>query len=176
MDHRSPLESIFSVISHDKPVKHALYNAVALFLMFLCCAAGYAVYMILEPFIKPLIWAVLVGSALHPLKQSLRYRFQMWLETLEITKTPVILGIVFVPVSTVDSISEFIENASQDYLNNKLTVETVKKIDFDEVAKKKEDLDLDKCTEHNASAKKKTDREKHRNDLDLSISARCAKK
>ncbi|KAJ8945745.1 hypothetical protein NQ318_012067 [Aromia moschata] len=108
MDHRSPLESIFSVISglpqgHDKPVKHALYNAVALFLLFLCCAAGYALYMILEPFIKPLMWALLVGSALHPLKRSLRM-----VETLETTNTPVIFGVILLPVNIMNDLSEFI--------------------------------------------------------------------
>ncbi|XP_023013732.2 transmembrane protein 245 [Leptinotarsa decemlineata] len=113
MDRLSPLENIFSVIGslpqgHDKPVKHAIYNAVALFVLFLCCGAGYAVYMILEPFIKPLIWAVLVGSALHPLKRSLRYRFQTWFETLESTNTPMVFGIVLLPINIVDSISEIL--------------------------------------------------------------------
>lgn len=113
MDHRSPLESIFSVIGglpqgHDKPIKHALYNALALFLLFVCCAAGYAVFMILEPFIKPLMWAVLVGSALHPLKRSLRYRFQTWFETLESTNTPVVLGIMLLPLNITNNLSEFI--------------------------------------------------------------------
>lgn len=113
MDHRSPLESIFSVIGglpqgHDKPVKHALYNAVALFLLFLCCATGYALYMILEPFVKPLIWAVLVGSALHPLKRSLRDRFQAWFEMLEVTNTPVIFGVILLPINIINDLSEFI--------------------------------------------------------------------
>ncbi|VEN49353.1 unnamed protein product [Callosobruchus maculatus] len=113
MDTRSPLENIFSVIGslpqgHDKPVKHALYNAVALFLLFLSCAAGYAVYMILEPFIKPLMWAVLVGSALHPIKRSLRYKFQTWFETLECTNTPVVFGIILIPFNILNDLSEFI--------------------------------------------------------------------
>lgn len=113
MDYRSPLESIFNVIGplpqgHDKPVKQALYNAVAFFLLFICCAAGYAVYMILEPFIKPLIWAVLVGSALHPLKHSLRLRFQSWFETLDITNTPVVFGVILLPFNIVNDLSEFV--------------------------------------------------------------------
>lgn len=113
MEHKSPLESIFSVIGglpqgHDKPVKHAVYNALALLLLFICCAAGYAVYMILEPFIKPLIWALLVGSALHPLKRSLRYRFQTWFESLEATNTPVILGLILLPLNITNDLSQFI--------------------------------------------------------------------
>lgn len=113
MDYRSPLESIFNVIGalpqgHDKPIKHALYNTVAFFLLFTCCAAAYAVYMILEPFIKPLIWAVLVGSALHPLKHSLRLKFQSWFETLDTTNTPVVFGVFLLPFNIVSELSEFV--------------------------------------------------------------------
>lgn len=113
LDYRSPLESIFNVIGtlpqgHDKPVKQALYNAVAFFLLFVCCAAGCALYMILEPFIKPLIWAVLVGSALHPLKYSLRFKFQSWFETLSTTNTPVVFGIVLLPFDIINDLSEFL--------------------------------------------------------------------
>lgn len=113
MDHRSPLDSIFNVIGtlpqgHDKPVKQALYNSVAFFLLFICCAAGYAVYMILEPFIKPLMWAVLVGSALHPMKNSLRLKFQSWFQTLDTSNTPVILGVLLLPLNVTNEVAEFL--------------------------------------------------------------------
>lgn len=111
MDHRSPLESFFGVIGslpqgHDKPVKQAVYNAVALFLLFLCAAAALGLYMILEPFVKPLMWALLVGSALHPLKRSLRDRFQNWFQMLETTNTPAILGFALLPVNIFNDVSE----------------------------------------------------------------------
>ncbi|CAG9864333.1 unnamed protein product [Phyllotreta striolata] len=113
MDPLPALGNIFSAIrslpqGHDKPVKQAVYNAVALFLLFVCCAAAYAVYMILEPFVKPLMWAALVGSALHPLKRSLRDRFNAWFKTLEVTSTPVVFGIFLIPVNIVNDISEFV--------------------------------------------------------------------
>ncbi|XP_063905682.1 transmembrane protein 245 [Zophobas morio] len=113
MDHRSPLESIFGIIGglpqgHDKPVKHALYNAVALLLLVLCCAAAWALFLILEPFVKPLIWALLVGSVLHPLKRSLRDRFQAWFESLEVAHTPIVLGVVLLPINIINDLSDFI--------------------------------------------------------------------
>lgn len=113
MDHRSPLESFFGVIGslpqgHDKPVKQAVYNAVALLLLFLCCAAALGLYLILEPFIKPLMWALLVGSALHPLKRSLRDRFQGWFQMLEDTNTPTVLGLVLLPINIFNEVSECI--------------------------------------------------------------------
>ncbi|EFA06639.1 transmembrane protein 245 [Tribolium castaneum] len=113
MDHRSPLESIFGIIGglpqgHDKPVKHALYNAVALLLLFLCCAASWALFMILEPFVKPLIWALLVGSVLHPLKRSLRDKFQAWFKSLEVSHTPIVLGVMLIPINIVNDLSDLI--------------------------------------------------------------------
>lgn len=113
MDYRSPLESIFGIIGglpqgHDKPVKHALYNALALLLVFLGLAATYAVFVILEPFVKPLIWALLVGSVLHPLKRSLRDKFEAWFLFLEESHTPVVLGLVLLPINIVNDLSDFI--------------------------------------------------------------------
>lgn len=113
MDTRSPLESIFGVIGslpqgHDKPVKQAVYNAVALLLLLMCAAAALGLYWILEPFVKPLMWALLVGSALHPLKRSLRDRFQGWFQMLEDTNTPAVLGLVLLPVNIFNNVSECI--------------------------------------------------------------------
>lgn len=113
MDHRSPLDNIFNIISalpqgHDKPVKHAVYNAAAIFLLTLCCGAAYALYMILDPFIKPLIWALLVGSVLHPIKHRLSHNLKSWFYSLDRSGTPVILGMIVAPISLVNNFSEFI--------------------------------------------------------------------
>lgn len=93
---------------HEKPLKHALYNALALLLLFLCCAAAYALYLILEPFIKPLIWAVLVGSVLHPLKCSLAKKFHSWFTKIDESNTPLFIGLCVIPVNIVNDLSEII--------------------------------------------------------------------
>lgn len=121
MDHRSPLENIFNIIGglpqgHDKPVKHALYNAVAIFLLILCCATGWALYLVLEPFIKPLLWALLVGSVLHPLKHSLRKQFEKWFQHIEESATPFLLGICVLPFGIVNNFSELIGSTLLKYL------------------------------------------------------------
>lgn len=113
METRSPLEGIFNMIGalpqgHDKPIEHALYNAVAIFLLFICCAAGWALYVILEPFIKPLMWALLVGSVLHPLKRSLSETFLQWLTSLEEANTPVVIGVLLLPVNILNTLSIFL--------------------------------------------------------------------
>ncbi|KRT84545.1 hypothetical protein AMK59_311, partial [Oryctes borbonicus] len=121
MDYRSPLENIINIFGslpqgHDKPVKQAVYNALALFLLFLGCAAGCALYLILEPFIKPLMWALLVGSVLHPLKYKLAQRFKSWFHSLEESNTPVVFGLILVPVNLVDNISELLGNKLLNHL------------------------------------------------------------
>lgn len=113
MDHRSPLDNIFNIIGglpqgHDKPIKHALYNSLALFLLFICCAALGFLYLILEPFIKPLMWALLVGSVLHPIKYTLAQKFKSWFDTLDESRTPIVIGIFFIPINIINDISEFI--------------------------------------------------------------------
>ncbi|KAK9746388.1 hypothetical protein QE152_g6196 [Popillia japonica] len=121
MDYRSPLENIINIFGslpqgHDKPVKQAVYNALALFLLFLGCAAACALYLILEPFIKPLMWALLVGSVLHPLKYKLAQRFKSWFDGLDDSNTPVVFGILLVPVNVTDNISELLGNKLLNHL------------------------------------------------------------
>ncbi|KAB0804545.1 hypothetical protein PPYR_01515 [Photinus pyralis] len=121
MEYRSPLDNVFNFISglpqgHDKPVKHALYNAIALFALVLCCAASYALYVILGPFIKPLMWALLVGSVLHPFKRSLAKKFKSWFDTMEETGTPIFIEIFVIPVNIISSLSDFIGDKLLKYI------------------------------------------------------------
>lgn len=113
MEHRSPLENIFGIIGglpqgHDKPIKHALYNTVALLILLLSCAATWALFLILEPFVKPLMWALLVGSVLHPLKRSLSDKFQAWFMSLEVSRTPIVFGVLLIPINIISDLSDCI--------------------------------------------------------------------
>lgn len=107
----SPFENVFSFLGslpqgHEKAVKHALYNALALFLLIISSAAGWGLFIILGPFIKPLVWALLCGSVLHPFKHSLATVLQSWLQTLESSSTLLLFGVLMVPVNIIDDISE----------------------------------------------------------------------
>lgn len=117
MDYRSPLENIISILpqGHDKPVKHAIYNALALLFLFLGCAATIALYLILEPFIKPLMWALMVGSVLHPLKFRLSQGFRSWFENLEERRRPIVIALLLIPINIVDNFSELIGNKLMKY-------------------------------------------------------------
>ncbi|XP_049960516.1 transmembrane protein 245 [Schistocerca serialis cubense] len=118
----SPLDNVFSFLGglpqgHEKALKQALYNALALFFLFVCCIAGVALFYVLEPFIKPLIWALLCGSVLHPFKYSLSTAMQGWIDSLSASSTPLIIGIVLAPIKIVDNLSEIIGDITVKYIN-----------------------------------------------------------
>ncbi|KAG8226009.1 hypothetical protein J437_LFUL015935, partial [Ladona fulva] len=105
----SPFDTMFNFIpqGHEKALKHALYNALAIFLMMICVSGVIAVFYILEPFIKPLLWALLCGSVLYPLKQTLADILKRWLEELDHSSTPLVFGMILVPIQVVDAMSEW---------------------------------------------------------------------
>ncbi|XP_017879657.1 transmembrane protein 245 isoform X2 [Ceratina calcarata] len=108
---RSPMDNLFNMLSgfsagHEKALKQGIYNAVALFLLCLISAAGYGLFFILRPFVKPLIWALLCGSVLFPFKYSLTTIAQSWFEKTEASHTPLIIKFTLLPVQIVDKASD----------------------------------------------------------------------
>ncbi|XP_017767693.1 PREDICTED: LOW QUALITY PROTEIN: transmembrane protein 245 [Eufriesea mexicana] len=89
---RSPMDNLFNMLSgfsagHDS-------------------AAGYGLYIILKPFVKPLIWALLCGSVLFPFKYSLTTIVQSWFKKTEMSHTPLIINLMVLPIQIIDRISD----------------------------------------------------------------------
>lgn len=120
-DDKSPFGSIMNFLNviprgHEKALKQAFFNAGALFILFLCGAAGWALFYILEPFMKPLIWALLIGSVVHPFKYFLTTKFELWFHDLTVSSTPLFLGFFLLPIHLVDDLSESIGNVLKNYI------------------------------------------------------------
>lgn len=117
---QSPFENILNIIGglsegNEKPMKHGFYNAFALFILAICCAAVYVLFLILEPFFKPLFWALLVGSLLHPFKYKLSNKLKSWFENLEKTNTSVVFGLMVIPVNVVNQASDTVGHQFKEH-------------------------------------------------------------
>ncbi|XP_067143203.1 transmembrane protein 245 isoform X1 [Centruroides vittatus] len=101
---------------HEKALKQAFYNTAAILLVLIVFVGAVAVYFVLEPFLRPLLWAVLFGSVLHPFKASLAYVFKNWLQGLQTTNTPLVVGSIVMPFRFVDGMSETVGDFLLKYI------------------------------------------------------------
>ncbi|KAK7867585.1 hypothetical protein R5R35_014791 [Gryllus longicercus] len=118
---KSPIENVVNLLGgvpqdHEKALKHGFYNALAILLLMIALSAGWAVFIVLEPFFKPLLWALLCGSVLYPIKHSLATSMNSWLSSLPTNSTPLLLGIIIVPIQILDNTSERIGNVTLKYI------------------------------------------------------------
>lgn len=119
VDKMDMLNNIFTPQGHESAMKQALYNTLAFVFVLVFAAAGVALYFILEPFLQPLLWALLFGSVLYPFKHSLSQLLREWLQNVQ---APLVVAVATSPVTVLDSISHSLITLIIKYLKLLLAI------------------------------------------------------
>eukprot|EP00794_Sanderia_malayensis_P003348 gene3347-3837_t len=106
----SPFNVVFGNTGpqHEKALKQAFYNTTALVFVFLSGTIAVVVYYVLEAFIRPLLWAALCGTFLHPFQKTATAMVRSWLNYLDATDTPFAVGFAILPFKLINDLSDFI--------------------------------------------------------------------
>lgn len=121
MDSKTKKKSVFAVgeifntfssENDDNAFKMAMFNGIAVLIVVLFAVTASGIYFILQPFLKPLLWALISGSVLHPIKKILAVKLRTEVTKLESDSKPFYLTVVCIPFSivfkTADSLGNFI--------------------------------------------------------------------
>lgn len=96
--------AIKSHLTHPSKLKVVLYNLALVVVI----AIGIGICLALDIFIRPLIWAVLIGAVLFPFKHSLSSSLKRWFNRLEEDDTHLLVGLALAPLETLDSFGSYL--------------------------------------------------------------------
>lgn len=99
-------------VTQQTQLKAAIYNFVIVAVVASCVA----VCLVLGPFLKPLLWALLVGAVLFPFKYSLASSLKCWFQRLEDENTHLLVGIALVPIEAVESFGEYLWTSFMNHM------------------------------------------------------------
>lgn len=89
---------------NQSSLKGALYN----FVIVIVVASIVAVCLVLGPFLKPLLWSVLIGAVLFPFKYRLSFALKRWFTRLEQENTHLLVGILLAPLEQLEAFGQYL--------------------------------------------------------------------
>lgn len=106
----SARESVYSTwmniknlsLSKGREIKGTIYNIGVIFGI----ASLVAFTFVLLPFLKPLLWAVLLGAVVYPFKRKVSEIMNSWFTDLEARDGNIFLNVLVIPVRTMDSLGD----------------------------------------------------------------------
>lgn len=84
--------------AYDKGLRIGFYNSISLISILIVSIVIYNCYWVLKPFLQPLVWAILCGSALHSFKRKLLVCSGKWISDLKSDGQPMILASLLLPL------------------------------------------------------------------------------
>lgn len=106
-----PFSAVFTSVGvqqNEKALKLAFYNTAALVFVALSGCAAVAVYYVMEPFLRPLLWAGLCGAFLYPFKWKLTQVVRGFLRSLRESNTPLVAGAMVLPFHLANKSADFV--------------------------------------------------------------------
>lgn len=102
------LDHIRQLIPHgdEKALHQAFYTTAAMLFVLAACTIALYVYLVLEIFMKPLMWAILSGSILFPLKYSLYLTIKSWMVDQEANNRLLIVASLLLPMHILYKVSD----------------------------------------------------------------------
>uniref|UniRef100_A0A5S6QW51 Transmembrane protein n=1 Tax=Trichuris muris TaxID=70415 RepID=A0A5S6QW51_TRIMR len=105
-----------SNLLHEKELLGAFCN-VLVFSMAICWVLGaVAFYCLFRDFAKPMLWAVISGITVYPLKRKLTGWLRLWLDQLLASGTPLTLGLVTMPWKVCNNLGNVYLKSMKDNL------------------------------------------------------------
>ena len=107
---KSRFENVLTILpqGHDEALKKAFYNIAALLFVIIVSAIAVAIYYILQPFLRPLLWALLCGTFLFPFKHHLATSSKKWLHGMHSSGMPLCIGIFILPFSFINNLLNWV--------------------------------------------------------------------
>lgn len=99
-------------VTQQTQLKAAIYNFVIVAVVASCVA----VCLVLGPFLKPLLWALLVGAVLFPFKYRLASSLKCWFQRLEDENTNLLVGIALAPLEAIESFGEYLWTSFMNHM------------------------------------------------------------
>lgn len=92
---------------HDrKAVKYAFYNSVAIVCLLSIMCLSAIIFLVFQVFLRPLVWALLVGTCLFPCKRILTRHLRQYLQHQKTTGYPFCLSVLLTPIQIMHSSAE----------------------------------------------------------------------
>lgn len=97
--------SVFSNIRRQRAEFDSTLFHIGVLILF---AAFAGVFLVLLPFLSPLLWAFLMGAVLFPAKKKVSRLINRWISDIEVKETPIAISLMTLPFTALVKLGEVI--------------------------------------------------------------------